>query len=122
MIDDFSFLEIAAHGSMDDVLDFLHYCVSLTSVMDCSLVILNHEDIYATEEDHELLTHLRYFSDFLIKVGPLNTGLAADVHGQLTIVNKEIFNDHARPMHKVRNFHFKVKENGVETFYPGSRH
>lgn len=33
MIDDLSFLEIAAHGSMDDVLDFLHYCVSLTSEM-----------------------------------------------------------------------------------------
>ena len=31
MIDDISLLEIAARGSGDDVLDFLHYCVTLTS-------------------------------------------------------------------------------------------
>ena len=31
MIDDISLLEIAARGSEDDVLDFLHYCVTLTS-------------------------------------------------------------------------------------------
>lgn len=31
MIDDLSVLEIAACGSIDCVLDFLYYCVSLTS-------------------------------------------------------------------------------------------
>jgi len=33
MIDDVSLLEVAANGSADDVLDFLHYCVALTSEM-----------------------------------------------------------------------------------------
>ena len=33
MIDDVSLLEVAASGSADDVLDFLHYCVTLTSEM-----------------------------------------------------------------------------------------
>jgi hypothetical protein len=33
MIDDVSLLEVAANGSADDVLDFLHYCVTLTSEM-----------------------------------------------------------------------------------------
>nr|CAD1824778.1 unnamed protein product [Ananas comosus var. bracteatus] len=68
MIDDLSCLEIAAHGSMDDVLDSLHYCVNLTSEMDCSLVILNHEEMYATEENHGLLTHLRSFQTFWLFV------------------------------------------------------
>ncbi|KAG8056286.1 hypothetical protein GUJ93_ZPchr0002g25798 [Zizania palustris] len=33
MIDDVSLLEVEAHGSVNDVLDFLHYCVTLTSDM-----------------------------------------------------------------------------------------
>jgi hypothetical protein len=33
VIDDVSLLEVAAHGSVNDVLDFLHYCVTLTSEM-----------------------------------------------------------------------------------------
>ncbi|XP_072975185.1 elongator complex protein 6 isoform X1 [Typha angustifolia] len=122
MIDDISLLEIAAHGSMDVVLDFLHYCVTLASEMECSLVILNHEDIYSSEEAPGLLSHLRHLSDVEIKAAPLSTGLAADVHGQLTIVNKGKSTGHGRSAQKVRNFHFKVKENGVEFFYPGSRH
>ncbi|CAL4922120.1 unnamed protein product [Urochloa decumbens] len=82
MIDDISLLEVAAHGSADDVLDFLHYCVTLTSEMNCSLVILIHEDIYAGEENIGLLLHLRYIADLVVKAAPLSTGLAADVHGQ----------------------------------------
>lgn len=31
MIDDISMLEIAAHGCLDQILDFLHYCITLTS-------------------------------------------------------------------------------------------
>jgi hypothetical protein len=33
VIDDVSLLEVAAHGSIDNVLDFLHYSVTLTSEM-----------------------------------------------------------------------------------------
>ncbi|KAG1339160.1 putative Elongator complex protein 6 [Cocos nucifera] len=83
MIDDLSLLEIAACGSTDCVLDFLYYCISLTSELDCSLVILNHEDIYSSEEAPRLLSHLEYLADIVIKTEPLSTGLAADVHGQI---------------------------------------
>ena len=31
MIDDISMLEIAAHGCLDQTLDFLHYCITFTS-------------------------------------------------------------------------------------------
>lgn len=110
VIDDISLLEVAAHGSVNDVLDFLHYCATLTSEMvndqtwpiplltfafgympfrhyfswqNCSLVILIHEDIYSCEENMGLLVHLRYIADLVVKAAPLNTGLAADVHGQV---------------------------------------
>ncbi|XP_062210849.1 elongator complex protein 6 isoform X1 [Phragmites australis] len=122
VIDDVSLLEVAAHGSVDDVFDFLHYCVTLASEMNCSLVILIHEDIYASEESMGLLLHLRYIADLVIKAAPLSTGLAADVHGQLSVVNKGMFSEQRPKAQRVWNFHFKVKENGADFFYPGSRH
>ncbi|KAL6644856.1 hypothetical protein ACP70R_016464 [Stipagrostis hirtigluma subsp. patula] len=122
IIDDVSLLEVAARGSVNDVLDFLHYCVTLTSEMNCSLVILIHEDIYAGEENMGLLLHLRYIADLVIKAAPLSTGLAADVHGQLSVVNKGMLSEQRPKAQKVWNFHFKVKENGADFFYPGSRH
>ncbi|KAJ1297658.1 hypothetical protein BS78_01G393900 [Paspalum vaginatum] len=121
VVHDISLLEVVAHGSVDDVLDFLHYCFTLTSEMDCSLVILIHEDIYAGEENMDLLLHLRYVADLVVKAAPLSTGLAADVHGQLSVVNKGTFHKQSAKSQKVWNFYFKVKENGADFFYPGSR-
>ncbi|EOY18473.1 Elongator protein 6 isoform 2 [Theobroma cacao] len=47
IIDDLSLMEVAANGSSDYVLDFMHYCRTLTTEFDCSLIALNHEDIYS---------------------------------------------------------------------------
>lgn len=121
MIDDLSLLEVAARGSSDDVLDFLHHCVTLTCDSSCSLVILTHEDIYPSGEGPRLLSNLEYLADTVIKTDPLSTGLAADVHGQLTIIKKVVFDKQRHSTSKISNFHFRVKENGVECFYPGSR-
>ncbi|CAA6654828.1 unnamed protein product [Spirodela intermedia] len=104
LIDDISLLEIAAGGSADHVLDFLHYCVTLTSEMGCSLIVLTHEDVYSHTEGPTLLSHLEYLADTIIRAEPLRTGLSADVHGQ----------------GKAQNFHFRVKENSVDYFYPGT--
>ncbi|KAK8675079.1 hypothetical protein V6N13_033151 [Hibiscus sabdariffa] len=106
IIDDLSLMEVAANGSSDHVLDFLHYCRTLTSEFDCSLITLNHEDIYSIEDGSTFLLQMAYLADILIKAEPLATGLAADVHGQLTVSNKG--------RNKASNFHFKVKENMVE--------
>ncbi|XP_015690565.1 elongator complex protein 6 isoform X1 [Oryza brachyantha] len=124
MIDDVSLLEVAAHGSVDVVLDFLHYCVTLTSEMvkNCSLVFLIHEDIYSSEEGAGLLMHLRYIADLVIRAAPLSTGLATDVHGQLSVVNKCVFSEQRPKAQRIWNFHFRVKENGADFFYAGSRH
>ncbi|CAD6341247.1 unnamed protein product [Miscanthus lutarioriparius] len=89
---------------------------------NCSLVVLIHEDIYADEENMGLLLHLRYIADLVIKAAPLSTGLAADVHGQLSVVNKGTFSEQRAKAQKVWNFHFKGKENGADFFYPGTRH
>ncbi|KAJ0979312.1 hypothetical protein J5N97_014786 [Dioscorea zingiberensis] len=121
MIDDISMLEIAAHGCLDEILDFLHYCITLTSEHGCSLVILNHGDVYSSEEATSLLSHLEYLADIVVKTEPLATGLAADVHGQLTVLNHGSFEGQGHSMSKYRNFQFKVKENCAEFFYPGSR-
>lgn len=46
-------------------------------------MILVHEDIYAGE-NNGLLIHLRHIADLVVKAAPLSTGLAADVHGQVS--------------------------------------
>ncbi|KAL4621337.1 hypothetical protein ACB092_06G219900 [Castanea dentata] len=121
VIDDFSLMEVAANGSTNYVLDFLHYCRTLTSAFGCSLVVLNHEDIYSSIERPALILQMEYLADILIKAEPLATGLATDVHGQLTVLNKEIREEQGSSRNKICNFHFRVKENGVEYFYPGSK-
>ncbi|KAJ7942902.1 elongator complex protein 6 [Quillaja saponaria] len=120
-IDDISLLEVAANGSSNNVLDFLHYCLTLTSEHGCSLVALNHEDIYLNTERPTLSLQLEYLADILVKAEPLATGLATDVHGQLTVLNKETWDGQGSSRNRICNFHFKVKENSVEYFYPGSR-
>lgn len=121
MIDDMSLMEVAAHGSSDHVLNFMHYCHTLTSELGCSLITLNHEDIYTSMERPTFTLQTKYLVDVLIKAEPLATGLAADVHGQLTVLNRDFCNVKGSSKNKISNFHFKVKENSVEYFYPGTR-
>ncbi|KAL6011137.1 hypothetical protein ACLOJK_001581 [Asimina triloba] len=87
IIDDVSLLEVAAHGSVDHVLDFLHYCHTLTSQLDCSLVMMNHDDIYSTMAAPRLISSMEYLADIVIKIEPLATGLAKDIHGQATVID-----------------------------------
>lgn len=125
MIDDLSLLEIVAHGSEEHVLDFLHYCRILTSEQGCSLVLLSHQDIYASMDNSSFIRHLEYFADIVIGVEPLNSGLAADIHGQLTVFHRsnheDISNMGSGPRNMLHNFHFRVKENQVEYFLPGKQ-
>ncbi|KAI5430391.1 hypothetical protein KIW84_034827 [Lathyrus oleraceus] len=117
MIDDISFLEVAANGSSNDVLDFLHYCYTLTSEYGCAFVALNHRDIYLNEEKPDIILEMEHLADILVKAEPLATGLAKDVHGQLMVLHKQ----HGISPVKIHNFHFKVKENSIECFYPGTK-
>ncbi|KAF8113599.1 hypothetical protein N665_0047s0008 [Sinapis alba] len=125
MVDDMSLLEIAATNSSnsDHVLDFLHYCHTLTSETNCSLVILNHEDIYSSMERPAYLLQMVCLADVVIKAEPLASGLANDVHGQLTVLNKGISNKSGKgsSRNKLQSFQFRLKENGIEYFYPGCR-
>ncbi|XP_051130838.1 elongator complex protein 6 isoform X2 [Andrographis paniculata] len=98
IVDDVSLMEIDAKGSSNLVLDFLHYCHSLTSQFACSFVALNHDDVYSTADRSTLLLQMEYLAEVVIKVEPLATGLAKDVHGQ-----------------------FRIKDSSVEYFYPGSK-
>lgn len=121
VLDDLSLMEVAANGSSDYVLDFLHYCHTLTSTFGCTLVALNHDDIYLSMERPTFILQLEHLAEILIKAGPLVTGLATDVHGQLTVLNREMWDGKGSSRNRIFNFHFRVKENGVEYFPPGSR-
>ncbi|XP_020960735.1 elongator complex protein 6 isoform X2 [Arachis ipaensis] len=121
VIDDISCLEVAANGSSNDVLDFLHYCYTLTSENGYALVALNHQDIYSDGERPAFMLEIEYLADILIKVDPLATGLAKDVHGQVMVLNKETQKQQGISSIKIQNFHFKIKENNIEYFYAGTR-
>ncbi|KAM7264574.1 hypothetical protein ACFE04_002257 [Oxalis oulophora] len=120
IIDDLSLMEVAANGSTDNVLNFIHYCHTLTSEFKCSLITLIHEDIYSCMETPSFKLQIEYISDVLIRAEPLPTGLASDVHGQLTILHNKISRGLQRSTRSMCNFQFRVKENNVEYFYPGS--
>lgn len=113
VIDDIALMEVVANGSSDSILDFLHYCHTLTSEFvrhwaaitmhfllaqylysfcnyllfhlsqDCSVVALNHGDIYSSMEKPMLMLNLEYLSNILVRAEPLATGSAVDVHGQV---------------------------------------
>lgn len=121
MIDDISLLEVAANGSTKDVLDFMHYCHTLTTQFGCTIITVIHEDIYSSGDQFTLPLQMEHLADIKIKAEPLATGLAADVHGQLTVLNKGSIDGLGRWKSKIRNFHYRVKENSVDYFYPGGR-
>ncbi|KAF8021923.1 hypothetical protein BT93_G2150 [Corymbia citriodora subsp. variegata] len=121
VIDDIALMEVVANGSSDSVLDFLHYCRTLMSEFDCSVVALNHGDIYLSMEKPMLMLNLEYLSNILVRAEPLATGSAVDVHGQLMVLNKGENDRQGTAGSKIHNFHFRVKENSVDFFYPGGR-
>lgn len=121
MIDDISLLEVAANGSTKDVLNFMHYCHTLTNQFDCTIITLLHEDIYSSEDVFSLPLQMEYLADITIKTEPLLTGLAADVHGQLTVLNKGTTHRLGSLKSKIRNFRYKIKDSSVDYFLPGSR-
>ncbi|KAK4754590.1 hypothetical protein SAY87_002694 [Trapa incisa] len=120
VMDDVSLMEVAANGYSDDVLNFMHYCHTLTSDFGCTLIALNHEDIYYGPEGSMTLLQMEYMADVLVRTEPLATGSAADVHGQLTISRRKIPERQGISRGRMHNFHFRVKENNVEYFYPGT--
>lgn len=121
VIDDVSLMEVDAKGSSNLVLDFLRYCYSLTAQFGCSLIALSHEDVYSTVDQPNLLLQLEYLADLVIKVEPLATGLAKDVHGQLTVSNKNLRVGSGKSRTRIHNFQFRIKDNSVDYFYPGSK-
>ncbi|CAN6471039.1 unnamed protein product [Victoria cruziana] len=121
MVDDISLLEIVAHGDSNRVLDFLHYCQTLTSEEGSLLILLGHKDIYVNMELDRFLSQVEHNSDVVINVDPLALGIAADVHGQLTIESKGIVDEQGHVGLKHHYFHFRIKENCAEYFHPGSQ-
>ncbi|KAL2653029.1 hypothetical protein R1flu_021157 [Riccia fluitans] len=91
MIDDASVLDIIAGGDHNFVLDFLQYCRALTvKKQRCSVVLLTHQDVYEESPVSSMNLALEYAADTVLTVEPLSTGLAVDVHGQVTILHRTV--------------------------------
>lgn len=70
----------------DYAANFLKMFLLYALKQGCSLVALSHEDVYSTVDQPNLLLQLEYLADLVIKVEPLATGLAKDVHGQVSFL------------------------------------
>jgi len=142
MIDDASLLEVIAGGRQDEVLSFLQYCKALYSGKHrCSVVVLVHGDTdtytgngtgmdsggitdYARRHEEmpaSLALELDHIADVVICVDPLATGLAADVHGQVTIVHWTDVLSTMDSRKGVQTLQFKLMENNTFYFHPGGQ-
>lgn len=119
VIDDLScLLSIGIH--VQNVIDFAHYCYSLmccsTTMLNGCFVTLVHNDSDVEDEESLLLwKQLCYYSHMELHVRGLSSGYCKDVHGQLTITQR----DQHRTKHNTRNLQFKILEKNVTFFAPG---
>ncbi|KAL3698446.1 hypothetical protein R1sor_012522 [Riccia sorocarpa] len=124
MIDDASVLDIIAGGNHNFVLDFLHYCRALSvRKQRCSVVLLTHQDVYEEPPAFSMNLALEYVSDTVVTVEPLSTGLAVDVHGQVTILHRTVQMEYQRlkskPRSRIQKYQFRILESTVQFFRPG---
>ncbi|CAH3143685.1 unnamed protein product [Porites evermanni] len=119
VIDDLScLLSIGIH--VQNVIDFAHYCYSLmccsTTMLNGCFVTLVHNDSDVEDEESLLLwKQLCHYSHMELHVRGLSSGYCKDVHGQLTITQR----DQHRTKHHTRNLQFKILEKNVTFFAPG---
>eukprot|EP00899_Mesostigma_viride_P005809 jgi/Mesvir1/15229/Mv06456-RA.1 len=138
-IDDINALGmVAGYGSL--AADFVHYCRALAPrparegggpPPRCSVVALLHRDIPA---DAMLASALLHAADVVLHVDALETGHAADVHGQVTIEHRTSAflaaaqqqaasagtPDHTPPVWPLpQRLQYRVYENSCTFFLPG---
>lgn len=128
LVDDASVLEICAGGRSDQVLAFLQYCRAISSGKGnrCSVVVLVHGDTdeaYGGEQAvaASLAQELDHIADVVISVDPLSTGLANDVHGQVTVVHWSDVLSNRESRKGVQTLQFKLMENNTTFFHPGGQ-
>ncbi|XP_067046764.1 elongator complex protein 6-like isoform X2 [Acropora muricata] len=119
LIDDLSSL-ISIGVRVQEIIDFTHYCSTLMcfspTVVDGCLVTLVHNDSDAEDEESLLLwRQLCHEAHVELHVRGLKSGYCKDVHGQLTITQR----DENRMKHRTREVQFKILEKNVTFFAPG---
>lgn len=120
LIDDLTAL-ISIGVRVQEIADFTHYCSTLMcfspALVDGCLVTLVHHDGDVDDEESLLLwRQLCYRAHVELHVRGLSSGYCKDVHGQLTITQR----DGNSIKHKRRDIQFKILEKNVIFFAPGT--
>ncbi|CAM6013571.1 unnamed protein product [Sphagnum balticum] len=134
IIDDASLLEVLAGGVQNEVLAFLHYCRALYSGSHrCGVVALVHADTDsnrglplpvdagAQSPAAALVQELEHSADVIVTVDPLSTGLATDVHGQVSVVHWTDALCSAEFRRAPCTLQFKLLESSVLFSHPGGK-
>lgn len=120
LIDDLTAL-ISIGVRVQEIADFTHYCSTLMcfspALVDGCLVTLVHHDGDVDDEESLLLwRQLCYRAHVELHVRGLSSGYCKDVHGQLTITQR----DGNSIKHKRRDIQFKILERNVIFFALGT--
>mmetsp|Transcript_12750 Transcript_12750/g.32501 ORF Transcript_12750/g.32501 Transcript_12750/m.32501 type:complete len:112 (-) Transcript_12750:128-463(-) len=86
--------------------------------IQCTLVVLVHGD---AEEDTAVLTAISRLGDLTIFVDPLRRGRSQEVHGQLTLRQREIPRLANTTAPTASLLHFRLTDRTVHVFLPGSK-
>jgi len=95
-----------------EVLEFLQYCRLLVQKHQASLVVLAHSDC----DDFGVKT-LKYKTDWIFECCGLGSGVSRDIHGIVSIFKKSL-QEHQK---LERTLQYKILENNVKFFPPGTR-
>jgi len=121
LIDDLTSL-LSIGIPVQEIIDFAHYCCTLmcypttTNMLDGCLVTLVHNDSDVDDEDSMLLwKQLCHDAHMELHIRGLSSGYCKDVHGQLTITQRNL----DRLKHKTRDVQYKILEKNVTFFAPG---
>ncbi|XP_066483829.1 elongator complex protein 6 isoform X2 [Tiliqua scincoides] len=103
-----------------DVLDFLHYCRgTVISQLKGNIVVMVHSSDDSEDEENELLAAaLRHQSHRILWAEGLATGFCRDIHGQLTITQRSLWEKRAeRDLEHI--FQYKIQDKNVTFFARG---
>ncbi|CAO3597140.1 unnamed protein product [Absidia cylindrospora] len=119
ILDDASMLLLSGFG-LENINAFINRIKSLLASVDGTLVTLIHADEEGTEdvEQDSFVKSMIQSSELVLQLQPLGSGLARDVHGQLSVV----FGPKYLPgsiKTQPQSMHYKILDNNVHFFAKG---
>ncbi|KAI9310763.1 hypothetical protein BX666DRAFT_2004549 [Dichotomocladium elegans] len=120
ILDDASALLMCGYGTAD-VAQLIHQLRVLMARENGTLLTVVHADEVGVEdaEQDSFNRLVMSYADLVLQVSPLHSGLARDVHGELSILYGPQHIPGSLPGTTVQSMHYRILDNNVEFFAKG---